>query len=267
MRNGDYTPTRLESQQDAVNVLISAKLGSNPENSVGLLTFGKRCVCVCRGGKPSFCSPTSCAACVSRRRARSRTPGQRTCAGRVCAPTRRRGGRCCDGGRGCALARVPPSPRTRPLPPPPSPLVRARPPIPPQHPPPELPVRGRGQAPREHHGPEGGGVRRRVRRRPGRWLPGRPQDVHARAQAPQEQGRRAEGHRLRREPGRHGRAGPQEARGAAAQVERACSRWMWGQSPTPRPPFRLTPLLLRPPLLPAPTRRSASTSSSWARTT
>jgi 26S proteasome regulatory subunit N10 len=42
MRNGDYAPTRLESQQDAVGVLISGKLGSNPENTVGLLAFGKR---------------------------------------------------------------------------------------------------------------------------------------------------------------------------------------------------------------------------------
>jgi hypothetical protein len=153
------------------------------------------------------------------------------------------------------------------LAPSPSPLVRALPPIPPQHPPPELPVRGRGQAPREHHGPEGGGVRRRVRRRPGRRLPGRPQDLHARAQAPQEQGRRAEGHRLRREPGRHGRAGPQEARGAAAQVKRACSRWMGGQSPSPPPSLSSHPPSPAPPRLPAPTRRSASTSSSWARTT
>ncbi len=40
MRNGDYGPTRLDAQQDATGLLISGKLGSNPENTVGLITYG-----------------------------------------------------------------------------------------------------------------------------------------------------------------------------------------------------------------------------------
>jgi 26S proteasome regulatory subunit N10 len=39
MRNGDYTPTRLEAQKDAVNLIFSSKTNSNPENTVGLLTM------------------------------------------------------------------------------------------------------------------------------------------------------------------------------------------------------------------------------------
>lgn len=39
-RNGDYTPTRFESQSDAVNLIFSAKTQANPENSVGLMTMG-----------------------------------------------------------------------------------------------------------------------------------------------------------------------------------------------------------------------------------
>jgi 26S proteasome regulatory subunit N10 len=38
MRNGDYTPTRLEAQNDAVTFLFNAKTQSNPENTVALLT-------------------------------------------------------------------------------------------------------------------------------------------------------------------------------------------------------------------------------------
>jgi len=37
-RNGDYTPTRFESQTDAVNLVCGAKTQQNPENSVGILT-------------------------------------------------------------------------------------------------------------------------------------------------------------------------------------------------------------------------------------
>lgn len=40
MRNGDYPPTRLESQQDAVTTLIVGKLGRNAESTVGLLAYG-----------------------------------------------------------------------------------------------------------------------------------------------------------------------------------------------------------------------------------
>ncbi|KAJ3131889.1 Kinesin-like protein kifc1 [Physocladia obscura] len=39
MRNGDYTPSRLEAQNDAVNLLFNAKTQSNPENTVGLMTM------------------------------------------------------------------------------------------------------------------------------------------------------------------------------------------------------------------------------------
>jgi len=38
MRNGDYTPTRMEAQQDALNLICGAKTQSNPENQVGVLT-------------------------------------------------------------------------------------------------------------------------------------------------------------------------------------------------------------------------------------
>lgn len=40
MRNGDFLPTRLEAQQDAVNLITQSKLRSNPESNVGLLTLG-----------------------------------------------------------------------------------------------------------------------------------------------------------------------------------------------------------------------------------
>ncbi|KAJ8324345.1 hypothetical protein BDV3_005188 [Batrachochytrium dendrobatidis] len=39
MRNGDYTPTRIEAQQDAAILLFNAKTQTNPENSVGLMTM------------------------------------------------------------------------------------------------------------------------------------------------------------------------------------------------------------------------------------
>jgi len=38
MRNGDYTPTRSEAQQDAINLICGAKTQSNPENTVGVLS-------------------------------------------------------------------------------------------------------------------------------------------------------------------------------------------------------------------------------------
>jgi len=40
MRNGDYPPARLDAQQDAVNLVCSAKIQQNPENTVGVLTTG-----------------------------------------------------------------------------------------------------------------------------------------------------------------------------------------------------------------------------------
>nr|CAG4644075.1 EOG090X08NC [Lepidurus arcticus] len=39
MRNGDFLPTRLQAQQDAVNLVCHSKIRSNPENNVGLLTL------------------------------------------------------------------------------------------------------------------------------------------------------------------------------------------------------------------------------------
>ena len=41
MRNGDFLPTRLQAQQDAVNLICRSKTRSNPENNVGLLTLAK----------------------------------------------------------------------------------------------------------------------------------------------------------------------------------------------------------------------------------
>jgi len=37
MRNGDYTPTRLEAQQDAINLICGAKTQQNPENTVSAI--------------------------------------------------------------------------------------------------------------------------------------------------------------------------------------------------------------------------------------
>ena len=39
MRNGDFLPSRLQAQQDAVNMVCHSKTRSNPENDVGLLTL------------------------------------------------------------------------------------------------------------------------------------------------------------------------------------------------------------------------------------
>ncbi|KAJ8316787.1 hypothetical protein KUTeg_004691 [Tegillarca granosa] len=39
MRNGDFIPTRLQAQQDAVNLVCHSKTRSNPENNVGLLVM------------------------------------------------------------------------------------------------------------------------------------------------------------------------------------------------------------------------------------
>ena len=40
MRNGDYTPTRIDAQYDAATMLCGAKIDSNPESTVGVLTSG-----------------------------------------------------------------------------------------------------------------------------------------------------------------------------------------------------------------------------------
>lgn len=39
MRNGDYAPSRLEAQHDAASMLCNDRTGSNPENTVGILTM------------------------------------------------------------------------------------------------------------------------------------------------------------------------------------------------------------------------------------
>lgn len=41
MRNGDFVPTRLQTQYDAVNMVALAKTKSNPENNVGLLSLAE----------------------------------------------------------------------------------------------------------------------------------------------------------------------------------------------------------------------------------
>jgi len=39
MRNGDYTPTRLEAQQDAAGMICNHRTNKNAENTVGVLTM------------------------------------------------------------------------------------------------------------------------------------------------------------------------------------------------------------------------------------
>lgn len=39
-RNGDYQPTRFDSQVDAVNILFQTITQGNPESSVGLMSMG-----------------------------------------------------------------------------------------------------------------------------------------------------------------------------------------------------------------------------------
>lgn len=38
LRNGDYTPTRMEAQQDAASVVTQVKINDNPENTVAVMT-------------------------------------------------------------------------------------------------------------------------------------------------------------------------------------------------------------------------------------
>eukprot|EP00939_MAST-03C_sp_MAST-3C-sp1_P001046 g1046.t1 len=42
MRNGDYTPDRLEAQHDSANLIIRRRLQMNPENTVGVLHMAGR---------------------------------------------------------------------------------------------------------------------------------------------------------------------------------------------------------------------------------
>ena len=41
MRNGDFIPTRMQAQQDAVNVVCRMKTRQNVENAVGLLSLAE----------------------------------------------------------------------------------------------------------------------------------------------------------------------------------------------------------------------------------
>ena len=42
MRNADYIPSRLEALCDAANVVANAKMNSNPENTVGVMSLAGR---------------------------------------------------------------------------------------------------------------------------------------------------------------------------------------------------------------------------------
>jgi len=42
MRNGDYTPTRLEAQKDAINIICDAKTQSHQESTVGLIKMAEK---------------------------------------------------------------------------------------------------------------------------------------------------------------------------------------------------------------------------------
>lgn len=46
MRNGDFLPTRLQAQQDAVNLITHSKTRSNPESTVALMTLSDLSVLV-----------------------------------------------------------------------------------------------------------------------------------------------------------------------------------------------------------------------------
>jgi len=46
MRNGDFNPTRLQAQQDAVNLITHSKTRSNPESNVALMTMADLAVLV-----------------------------------------------------------------------------------------------------------------------------------------------------------------------------------------------------------------------------
>ena len=55
MRNGDFAPSRMESQQDAANLVVGAKMQQNPESSVGVLTMASAGRCA---GARVLVSPT-----------------------------------------------------------------------------------------------------------------------------------------------------------------------------------------------------------------
>eukprot|EP00124_Ichthyophonus_hoferi_P000288 Ihof_evm14s10 gene=Ihof_evmTU14s10 len=43
MRNGDYNPTRMEAQHDAVSMICGSKTQANPENTVAAMTMAGKC--------------------------------------------------------------------------------------------------------------------------------------------------------------------------------------------------------------------------------
>ena len=42
MRNGDFVPSRFESEKDAVNLLFGSKINGHPENTVGLISMAEK---------------------------------------------------------------------------------------------------------------------------------------------------------------------------------------------------------------------------------
>lgn len=82
MRNGDYVPTRLDAQFDAVTLLADAKLSANPESTVGVLTFsGHGCVRVEGRGSHGSASGARACACALMSSARpNNRPNTRPCA-------------------------------------------------------------------------------------------------------------------------------------------------------------------------------------------
>jgi hypothetical protein len=40
-RNGDFLPTRMQAQQDAVSLICHSKTRQNPENNIGLMTLAR----------------------------------------------------------------------------------------------------------------------------------------------------------------------------------------------------------------------------------
>ena len=41
-RNGDFAPSRWDSQQDAANIICEAKTQQNPENTLGVMAYAGR---------------------------------------------------------------------------------------------------------------------------------------------------------------------------------------------------------------------------------
>ena len=77
MRNGDYQPSRLDAQKEAIQMIAGAKLQQNPENTVGLITMAGRAYVPFRDCGIAAISPVvkcwqyacdGCAQCVALRR-------------------------------------------------------------------------------------------------------------------------------------------------------------------------------------------------------